>query len=255
MNVVIIEDEYAAANNLKAILNEIDPEIEITGVFESVTETINWFTNNPEPDLAFFDIKLTDGTAFEIFEKISINCAVIFITAYNQYAVKAFKLNSIDYILKPVSKKAVYFAINKYLKIKNYLTSNNEDKILSILKQIKEKEEKIYRKSFLVNYKDRLIPVEVSEFCYFYIDHGNVYGVTKMKKRYMLNHKLEQIGNQLDPDMFIRANRQFIISRGAIREVHLSFNGKLSLTVRPPFPDKIIISKAKASEFRNWLDH
>ncbi|MCF8235940.1 MAG: LytTR family DNA-binding domain-containing protein [Bacteroidales bacterium] len=254
MKVVIIEDEYAAAKNLTAILQDINPGIEIQAILESVEEAVGWFSVDKTPDLAFFDIQLADDSAFNIFNKVKINCPIIFTTAYNQYAVKAFKVNSIDYILKPVNREAVRFALNKFLNLKNSISSMNEKKIINMLSDLKSESKKSFKKTFLVHYKDRMIPVDVNVFAYFFIDYGIVYGMTYEKKKYVIDQKLELLQEQLDPESFFRANRQYIVSRKAIKDVGKYFSGKFSLNVRPESPDKIIISKARAPEIKKWLE-
>lgn len=253
MNIVIIEDEYAAAKNLVAILQEINPDIRIMSVIESVSDAVKWFGDGNNPDLAFFDIQLADDNAFQIFKKAKVNCPVVFTTAYNQYAIKAFKVNSIDYILKPVNRDAVRFALNKFLNLRDTVSSMNERKILSMLSDMITERTKRYKKTFLVHYKDRMIPVDVSEFAYFFIENGIVYGMTG-DKRYVIDQKLELLEEQLDPGKFFRANRQFIVSRKSIKDVGKYFSGKFSLNVKPEAPEKIVVSKARAPEIRKWLE-
>lgn len=255
MKVIIIEDEHAAAKNLTAILKELNESIEVTKVLESVSESIEWIKNNPQPDLAFCDIQLSDASIFDIFKSCKVEFPVIFTTAYSQYALKAFKVNSIDYILKPVNKDDVRFALQKFDNLARQSQSQREERIMSLLQELQSKNTGNYKKSFLVHYKDRLIPIEVRDFAYFFIEYGSIYGVTREKKKYVIDQKLELLEEQLNPEQFFRANRQYIVSRDAIQEVNKYFNSKLSLIVSPSPPEKITISKAKASEFKNWLEY
>jgi two-component system LytT family response regulator len=254
MKVIIIEDEFGASQNLIAVLRELEPQCEILAVLESVADTVRWIKNNPPPDLAFIDIQLSDEIAFNIFKKSEVKFPVIFTTAHDDYAIRAFKVNSIDYILKPINKKSVRFAINKYKELNKKHNSLKEEKIFKLLHEMKTTQEKRYKRSFLVHYKDRLLPKEVSDFAYFFIENDIVYGTTRDKQKYILNQKLENIEHQVDPDHFLRVNRQFIISRKAIKEVNLYFNGRFSLKVVPASPSPIIISKAKSSALKKWLE-
>ncbi len=254
MRIIIVEDEFGAAQNMLAVINEVDSGINIEAVLESVEATVNWINNNPKPDLGFFDIQLADDNVFRVFERTKVNFPVVFTTAYNEYAIQAFKVNSIDYILKPVSNDSVRFAINKYHNLKNFSKGFGENKLDKILKKIKGLEHRNYKRSFLVHYKDQLLPVEVEAIAYFYIGFGTVYGVTKDKKRYVLNQNLDDLEHLLDPEIFFRANRQLIVSRKAIKEINLYFNGRLSLKILPEFSEQIIISKARVPELKKWLD-
>jgi two-component system, LytTR family, response regulator len=253
MRVVIIEDEFAAAKNLVAILKEVDAEVEVLALLESVSKSVSWFQSNPAPDLVFMDIQLTDANAFKIFESCKVSCPVIFTTAFNEYAIRAFKVNSIDYILKPVNQDKIAFALNKYkqLKLSNQLMADQG--VLSLLKDLKKDLTKSYKKTFLIRKKDRLLPIAVTDFAYFIIENGIVYGITRDAKSLPINFTLEEIEIQVDPGLFFRANRQFILSKQCIREVSLYFHEKHSVSVSPVSKEKIIISKAKSSEFKSWL--
>ncbi len=253
MKVIIVEDEHGAGKNLTAVLQEVIPNVEILALLESVSETVEWIKSNPQPDLGFFDIHLSDNNAFEIFNQCTVNFPVIFTTAYDEYAINAFKVNCIDYILKPVNVSAVKFAFEKFLNLETIKRNITEEKILSILKEIRKRNSKHYKKSFLVTYKDRLLPVRVNKFAYFFIENTIVYGVTRDKKKYIIDQNLDTIESQLDPDLFFRANRQFIVAKSSIKELSLYFNGKLSVKVIPPPPEKIIVSKAKSTSLKKWL--
>jgi two-component system response regulator LytT len=253
MNVLIIEDEYGAAKNLRAVLKEIDRAIQVLAVIETVRDAVRWIQNNPSPDLAFFDIKLADGNSFEIFEKINIEFPVVFTTAYNEYAIQAFKVNSIDYILKPIQKEALEFALDKYQRIYPNNETPNSENLSKLISELGLLTKKRSRKTFLIHYQDRLLPVSVSDFAYIFIRNGIVYGMTFRKEKYVIDQKLDQIEEQIDPDEFFRINRQTIVSRKAIQEAVHYFNGRLKLKVMPPPQDDMLVSKAKASAFKNWL--
>jgi two-component system LytT family response regulator len=225
----------------------------VLAVIETVKDAVRWIENNPSPDLAFFDIKLADGNSFEIFEKVDIEFPVIFTTAYNEYAIQAFKVNSIDYLLKPIQKEMLEFALDKYGKLYKKGSTLNPDTLSKLILELGLSTKKKNRKTFLIHYRDRLLPVSVSDFAYFYIQNGIVNGITFKKEKYVIDQKLDHIEKQINPDDFFRVNRQNIVSRKAIQEAVLYFNGRLKLKVMPPPQEDILVSKAKATTFKNWL--
>ena len=219
MKSLIIEDEKAAVRNLTAILTDVAPEIEIIGAPDSVADAIEWFASNPMPELVFMDIHLADGSAFEIFEHIQIKCPVIFTTAYDEYALRAFKVNSIDYLLKPINEQDVRAALTK---LKNlYAVPSSTLDLQQLLYQLKHEES--YKTYFLVPTKgDKLIPLSIKEIAYFYITEGSVKVVTNESREYILPRTLDELTDSLNPTIFFRANRQFLISRDAIKDIDLS---------------------------------
>ncbi len=254
MNVIIVEDEYSATRNMLALLKEVENDINVLACLESVKDTVQWINNNPPPELAFFDIQLTDGTSFEIFEKTVVKFPVVFTTAYNEYALKAFKVNSIDYILKPIKKNDLKFAINKYKNMSdNFCTPDSTD-FFSTLQAINNKLARPYRKTLLINKYDGFVPVPADDFAYFFINNGIVCSVTTGKEKYDLDEKLDLLESQLSPEDFFRANRQFIISRQSVTEVSNYFNGRLMIKTNPASPEKILISKARSGLFKKWLE-
>ena len=253
MNILIAEDEIGASRNLIAILEELEPQCKILAILESVKETTKWIKNNPPPDIAFFDIQLSDDIVFKVFKKTKVNFPVVFTTAYNQYAIRAFKVNSIDYILKPVNIKSVKHAFRQFKQLMEFNLGVREEKILNMLEDIKSGQNRQYKKSFLVQFKDRLIPIGVADLAYFFIEYGIIYGITTNNQKYTINQNLEDIANQLDPEKFFRANRQFIISRQAVKEINPYFNERLNIKVIPQAADHIIISKATATSFKAWI--
>lgn len=249
MKIVIIEDELAASSQLKFLLNQLNIKYEILTVIETVKEGITWFTTNESPDLIFSDIQLADGIFFEIFEHIKINAPIIFITAFDEYAIRAFKLNSIDYILKPIDADSLSFAIEKY---KNQSLVNQET-LNELIKQ-HVFSQKNYRKSFLVRYRDKLLPIKSSEFAYFFIENGLVFGQLFDSRKFILDFKLEDLENQLDPHDFLRANRQFILSRESIFEIEPYINSRVLVKTSPKSPYEAIISKEKVTLFKKWFE-
>lgn len=247
MKTLIIEDEVLAAQALQKLLGEVSPEAEVLGILETVEESIEWFENNEMPDLLFMDIHLADGSSFSIFEKVDITCPVIFTTAYDEYALKAFEVNSIDYLLKPINKKDLRRAMEKY---KTLVIGRNQ--MQKFMMQM-EPTRKRYRSCFLMPERDKLVPLPVTNIAYVYIDSKTVKIVTFEHKNYYMNVTLDDLMDILDPELFFRANRQFIVSRTSIKDISIWFGNKLAVNLNVEVPEKIIISKAKVSEFKTWF--
>ncbi len=250
MKALIIEDEVLAAQSLQKLITEVAPDTEVIATLQSIDESVAWFDENPMPDLVFMDIHLADGSSFTIFEQVQITCPVIFTTAYDEYALKAFEVSSIDYLLKPINRNALTRAMNKY---NNLIDNNSTDNqaitdIIQKLGSIKK-----HKSCFLVPERDKLIPIVTTNIAYFYIDTKTVKAITLDEHTYYMNQTLDDIMMQLNPDDFFRANRQFIVSRKAIKDLTIWFGNKLSLNMSVNIPEKIIISKAKVSEFKNWF--
>jgi len=251
MKAIIIEDEVIAAKELQSLIIETDSGIDILSILQSIDESVEWFRSHPMPDIVFMDIHLADGSSFSIFEEVNISCPVVFTTAYDEYALKAFEVNSIDYLLKPINKKDLERAISKFKNLK----VNPEDNVALLNKLIEgiKQTRTDYKKYFLVPEKDRLIPLVVNDIAYIYIDSGIVKAITSNNKTFYLDQTLDDIGLQLDPARFFRANRQFIVSKLAIKDMSFWFGGKLSLNLSMPVPERIFISKAKVAEFKKWF--
>jgi len=250
MRTLIVEDERLAADNLTKIL-ENTGNFEILGVLESVYEVVEWFRNNKTPDFIFLDIHLADGSSFEIFDEIKIDCPIIFTTAYDEYALKAFEVNSIAYLLKPLSQEAVAKSLEK-LKLFTGVRQRSHDDIGKLIDYFKQ--QTMYKTSFLIPVKgDKLFPLDVDEIEYFYIEEGIVNAVTKGNDSYILDKTMDEIADLIDPKNFFRANRQFIISRKAVKDIDLWFGGRLSINLNIPVPEKILVSKARVREFKDWL--
>ncbi|HEY5499724.1 MAG TPA: LytTR family DNA-binding domain-containing protein [Bacteroidales bacterium] len=250
MKAVVIEDELVASQNLQRLIIQTNEDIQVIAVLQTVEESVEWFTLNTPPDLVFMDIHLADGSAFSIFEKVKINCPIIFTTAYDEYALKAFEVNSIDYLLKPINTKTLERAIGKW----RNLRATNEDQtdvisaMLSSLKQTKE----VYKSHFLIPYKDKFIPLSVDTIACFYTENKMAKIVTVDNQTYTMDSTLEELFVQLNPSQFFRANRQYIVSHKAIKDLSTWFGSKLAINLLVPVPDKIIVSKARVSEFKAW---
>ena len=251
MNVIIIEDELSARQNMLAIFNELKIEINVMACLESIEEAVKWIKSNPKPELGFFDIQLADGVSFEIFDKTEVSFPVVFTTAFDEYAIRAFKVNSIDYILKPIKKSDVEFAINKY---KNSYKETSIDKnLLDVIHTLTNKADS-EKKTILIKKYDGFIPIPVSDFALFLIENGIVYGLTLREEKYVIDETLDVLENKLNNNDFFRANRQFIAPRKTIIEVSNYFNGRLLLKTKPKTEEQILISKARVNIFRQWLE-
>lgn len=253
MKVLIVEDEIAASDNLTYILKSINAEIEVLDVLDSIAGAIDYFSRPTEAVLVFMDIHLSDGISFEIFEKVKIEIPIIFTTAYDQYAVKAFKVNSLDYLLKPISEEDMLLAMDKF---ETFSTNSEaiENQLKGVLSLLQASNNTNYKLSYLIQKRDELIPIKVADIAYFFIDMGIVKAVTFEKQVYTLNKKLETIEEELDPTNFSRVNRQYILNKQSIDKLKFHFNGKLIVDVHPKTEERIIVSKLKASEIKAWLN-
>ena len=253
MKVVIVEDELAASENLIFLLKNLNPTIEVVKVLDSVKSAIRFFSQPQEVVLAFMDIHLADGISFEIFDKVQIDIPVIFTTAYDQYTLKAFKVNSIDYLLKPIDEIELSKALEQF---KGQFPKEPliDDRMASLLQFVNNQSTKSYKSTYLVSYRDQLVPLKTENIAYLYIDIGVVKAVSKDNQFYVMDGKLEDIENELNPNQFFRANRQFIVQKEAIDHLNHYFNGKLIVNTLPMSNERIVVSKAKAMEFKKWLD-
>jgi len=248
MKALIIEDEMMASQALCKLIEKVSPETEILGVLQTIVEVKEWLKSNPMPDLMFMDIHLADGSSFAIFDKVDIACPVIFTTAYDEYALKAFEVNSIDYLLKPINKKDLERAMNKFNAIKRG-TNGDYKALVERIEELKPK----WRNYFLLPERDKLVPLAAKDIAYVCIDDKMVKIVSFDHKYYYTNQTLDELLEQLEPSAFFRANRQYIVSRASIKDVSIWFGNKLALNLNVEVPDKIIISKARVSEFKQWF--
>ena len=248
MKALIIEDELMAAKTLKKLLGEVSPDTEIVGVLESIEDSVDWISQHPMPDLIFMDIHLADGSSFTIFDRVTVTCPVIFTTAYDEYALKAFEVNSIDYLLKPISKEALERAVAKYHNLGRGL---EQQQLEALLKHLGAKPK--FKSCFLLPERDKLVPLPTSDIAYAYIDTKTVKLVTFDDKTFYMNQTLDDILAQLDPQMFFRANRQFLISRNAVKDVSVWFGNKLAINLTVETPEKVIVSKARVAKFKAWF--
>ena len=252
MKAVIIEDEHSAVLNLEHLLKSIDATIQIVETIDTVTDAIDFFQKEKSYDVVFMDIHLADGNSFEIFKAIKPRSPIIFTTAYDQYAIQAFKVNSIDYLLKPIQENELKNAIEKLKQTQTQLLISNQQ--MQGLFNLIHGQKKSYRQSYLVQKGDTLTPIASNDFAFFYIQNGVVRGTTIENVTYYLDGKLEDLENELNPQEFHRANRQYLVQRSAIKNLSIYFNGRLIVNTIPEAKEQIIVSKANAPKFKAWLN-
>ena len=255
MKIAIIEDEPKIAESLKLILMEIYPSISVMKILSSVKSSVEWLrVNQSSCDLLFMDINLTDGLSFEIFNQIESNTPIVFLTAYDQYALDAFKVNGVDYILKPFDKTKIKQSLKKFKSLTQTGSNpTNAESLQHLLEVVASKTITNKRKSYLVYHQDKLIPLAVDDISWFYKSNQVTYACTISKKKYVIDDALDKIQNEVSSVNFYRANRQFIVSKNAIENIAIYFNGRLIVNILPKPDEKIIVSKAKATDFKKWL--
>ncbi|GAB3993812.1 LytTR family DNA-binding domain-containing protein [Spirosoma daeguense] len=270
MNILIIEDEEPTARKLKRLVQEIEPTANLVGQTGSVEESVAWLRQNGinpalRPDVILMDIELADGQSFAIFNQTTVQCPVIFTTAYDEFAIQAFKVNSIDYLLKPIKAEDLRRAFAK-LQTLAALFANRPDalqqQLTSLLTQLAGQSNRIepavsdplpVRSRFLVKQGQRLIPLETDEIAYFFTRNRLSFARTHHQQEWMLDYTMDELANMLDTKRFIRLNRQVIAELRAIEKVQIHFNGKLKISLRPAFDEEVMVSREKAAEFKIWL--
>lgn len=249
MKTLIIEDETAAAVNLRALLSEVEPSIEVINVLESVAESVEYLRSNPTPELIFMDIHLADGDSFKIFKHVEVPCPIVFTTAYDQYALEAFKVNSIDYLLKPIAKEDLQRALEKLRR----LSAPEREAAIERTKTMIEEPRPTQQNVFLVQVRDRIRPLHTDEVAFFYTCEERVTAHTFAGEILTIDRTLEALSGVLDEVDFYRANRQFIVARRALKDISVWFGSRLALNLNVETPERIIISKARVPKFKKWL--
>ena len=252
MNILIIEDEPAAGRRLKKLLPTVDSSIQVTAVIDSVEDAIEWFRKNNPPDLVFVDVQLADGTCFEILDIIDPGCPLIFVTAYDEYAIRAFKHNSIDYLLKPVDPEELKKAVEKFKKI-GKAALDRVSNIKALLEHL-DSEIKTYKSRFLVKTGDACYIVSSSDLAYILIEDQLVRLVSMDGKRHLVDNSLDELEKSLDPGQFFRINRQMMVHVHSVRTVSKWFNSRLKLELDPACPEDVIVSRERVKVFKEWLD-
>lgn len=250
MKAIIVEDEIMAGQNLQRLIGLVEPEMEVVTVLKSVEESVEWFASHPAPDVVFMDIHLSDGSSFNIFDKVDMACPVIFTTAYDQYALNAFKVNGIDYLLKPVDRDELRRAITKFKALT--VKAVDGDVVGMLLSALREEKGREYKSRLLIPHKDKFLSLDVEDIAYVYAENKVSRIVSRKGNEYRMNLSLEELSKQLDPSLFFRANRQFIVSRPAVKDIYTWFDSKLALNLNVETPEKIIISRARVQDFKSW---
>jgi DNA-binding LytR/AlgR family response regulator len=253
MKVIIIEDEHLTAKRIITLLGEIDPGIEVLAVLDSVKSSVEWFRRGEKPGLVFMDIQLADGLSFDIFELVKMDYPVIFITAYQEYAIRAFKVNSVDYLLKPVTRSELQNAISKY---HNFFTRKQEIPLIDkdILNSIREMISKPYKSRFMVKVGEKIKTLDVKNILYFYSMEKGCYLHTDDKRNYAIDYTLDSLGELLDPAEFFRINRRYMIRYTSISEMVRISGSKLKLQLVHSEDNEIYISRERLAEFKSWID-
>jgi DNA-binding LytR/AlgR family response regulator len=250
IKVLIIEDEQSAAKRLEKLLLEATPDFHVIQRCDSIESSVNYLKSASSPDLIMLDVQLGDGLSFEIFKQTEVSCPVIFTTAFDEYAIKAFELNSIDYLLKPISKEKLAKSIEKFRRLNQQSGQPN----WQILSTLLEKEKRDYKQRFLVYVGEHLHSVQTSDIAYFYTIEKSTFLTTKSGKSFSVDLSLDKLEGMLLPTNFFRINRQFLISFGSIKKIAVLSKSRIKLTLEPLPTEETLISTARTHEFREWLD-
>ncbi len=252
MKVLIVEDEELAVKKLQKTLAAADDSVTVIGVTDSIKSSVEWLQQNPQPDLILMDIELADGQSFEIFNLTEVKSPVIFTTSYDEYALKAFKVNSVDYLLKPVQKEELQAALAKYRKLKGEPQSD-----ISLDKLVKELQQKLqpkeFRKRFLVKHAQKLVSIDVEDISYYYSDGRLNFFKTKDNKKFVVDYTMDELEEMLDPDQFFRISRSFFVSVGSIDKIEDYFGNRLILQLQPAVDKEALVSREKVTDFKKWM--
>jgi len=252
MRILIIEDEPQAAQRLETLIRGIEPDVDILDKIDSVKRSVQWFGNHPHPDLVFMDIQLADGISFAIFEQCEIKAPVIFTTAYDEYALKAFKVNSVDYILKPVDKEELEQAFKK---LRNFVKSNiNTNALLENINHAMSLLTRKHKARFVVKIGEHLKMIETNQILYFYSQNKTTFCHTQDSRNIILDFTLEQLEEMVDPLLFYRINRKYMVSAKAVKDIISYTNSRLRLVLQNNTDTDIIVARERVQEFKEWLD-
>jgi len=252
MNILIVEDEELAQKKLQKTLAAVDASAVVVGITDSIQSTVEWLQTNNNADLILMDIELADGQSFEVFNLIDVKAPVIFTTSYDEYALKAFKVNSVDYLLKPIQTEDLQAALNKYKKLA--AAKGGDVSIEALVKQIQQQlQPKEYRKRFLVKLAQKLVSVDVEEIAYFYSDGRLNFFKTADGKKYVVDYTMDELEEMLDPSSFFRISRSFYVSINAVEKIDDYFGNRLMLQLKPAVDKEAVVSREKVSEFKKWM--
>lgn len=251
MNVLIIEDEKPAAERLQRLVLNVQPQAKILAVLASVSQAVKWFEQNPLPDLIFLDIQLADGESFEIFRKVNVDAPVIFSTAYDNYVMKAFELNSVDYLLKPISKYDLQKALDKFDRLHQKQETFNYQQLAEIFQQSQKPQ---YKERFIIRIGEKLLTLAVADVRWFSSKDKVTFAGTTSGKSYPVDYSLDQLEKTLNPETFFRISRQYIVALSAIKEIRTYSSSRLKLVLHQSEDDDILVSRDRVSDFKQWLD-
>ncbi len=254
MKVLIVEDENLAATRIRKMVEEHEPSFIIEGITDSIASSVKWLEEHPHPDLILMDIELADGQSFEIFNRVPVKSTIIFTTAYDEYAIRAFKVNSIDYLLKPIDPEELKRSFEKFKLLNAEKKSNIPGiDVEALVHALQEKGTAVYKQRFLVRQGQRLIPIDISDIAFFYTEDKISFLRTFNDQRFIVDHSLDELEELVNPADFFRANRQFIVSPRSLEGIHHHFNGKLKINLKPLVADEVYVSRERAADFKKWL--
>jgi DNA-binding LytR/AlgR family response regulator len=254
INVLIVEDEPHAQKELQRLLKNTAFNINVLECIDSVEDAVYWINNNQEADIMFFDIQLSDGLSFEIFNHIKVNVPIIFTTAFDEYAIKAFKVNSVDYLLKPIKQEELNSALDKFDSLTKKSTDNDFALRMEQIENLLEINKPRFKSRFITKIGDQIKYVNIEDIAYFKAEDNEVLIFTRENKKYFVDYSLEQISNMVDSAVFFRANRTFIINISSIKKISKYFNSRMRLELKPETTEEVLISRVKVSEFLNWIE-
>ena len=249
MKALIIEDEGIAAKRLTRLINSLNPNLEIVEVLDSIRSSIKWLNENDPPDLAFFDIQLADGKSFEIFKQVDISFPIIFTTAYDQYAIDAFKVNAVDYLLKPIAEDELKKALEKFQS-----TKNSQPLEMELLKSLFQEQTKKYKERFVVKIGDHIKSIMTTDTMIIYGQEKGIWVSDISGKTFLLDYTMDQVGELIDPNLFFRISRKYIINIESIEDIMSFSNSRLKLKVKNFNSEEVVVARERVSEFKNWLD-
>lgn len=249
MRVLIIEDEQAAANRLERMMQTIAPEAQVLDVLESIEQSVQFFKSEQQPDLVFLDIQLADGICFNIFDQVEVTAPIIFTTAYDEFALEAFKVNSIDYLLKPVKEEELKKSIAKWERLRQTDQVPDYEQLVRAIRGA----DKQYKKRFLIRIGQSIKTITLDEIAYFYSEAKSTFLVTDANKTYTLDDSLDKLETMIDPEKFFRVNRKFIVNMAAIDEMHAYSKARVKLVLKPSFREVVIVSTERSPYFKKWL--
>lgn len=256
MKILIVEDEELAVKKLQKTLFSVDESAEVVAVTDSIKGTVEWLQSNQAPDLILMDIELSDGQSFEIFNLMPVRTPVIFTTSYDEYALKAFKVNSIDYLLKPIQKEELQAALDKFKQMNAAASAdpNADVNISNLIKELQQKlQPKEYRKRFLVKQAQKLVSIDVNDIAYFYSDGRLNFFKTGDNKKYVVDYTMDELEDMLDPDKYFRTSRSFYVSVDCIDQIHDYFGNRLLLHLSPVVDKEVLVSREKVMDFKRWM--